>query len=71
MEYLLNEEYDYIMNKYHDQAKPFNPLRRFVRNDSIFDESTGLDAEHILNTIMVNDENYKHLPRLKKGSRNK
>lgn len=59
MEYISDKDYNYIMNKYHDQSKPFNGLNRFVRNDELFDENTGLDPNFIIENIMINDEKYK------------
>jgi len=61
MEYIKNADYEYIMNKYHDQAKPFNSFSRFIRRDEIFDESTGLDGEFIKEEIMRRDEQIKDL----------
>lgn len=62
MEYIKNADYEYIMNKYHDSSKPFNTFSRFIRNDEIFDESTGLDGEFIKGEIMRLDEQIKNLP---------
>lgn len=62
MEYIKNRDYDYIMNKYHDQSKPFNPHRRFIRRDEIFDEATGMDAEAIVAGILEQDARLGELP---------
>ena len=32
MEYIKNEDYAYIINKYHDNNKPFDSFQRFIRN---------------------------------------
>ena len=48
MEYIKKCDYDYIMNKYHDQEKPFDSHNRFVRHDAIFDEATGMDPDKII-----------------------
>lgn len=60
--FINDKDYEFISNKYHDTTKPFDPFRRFVRNDSIFDESTGMNAEDILKGIYENDNKYKTLP---------
>ncbi len=63
MEFIKSCDYSYIMNKYHDQSKPFDSLGRFVRNDDIFSPDTGLDGEEILNGILEQDKkiaNYLH-----------
>lgn len=62
MEYIKNADYDYIMNKYHDQSKPFNSLDRFHRHDEIFDNDTGLHGDDILEGIKNQDEEIKNLP---------
>ena len=62
MEYIKKQDYDYIMNKYHDQAKPFNPHRRFIRRDEIFDETTGMDGDNIIAGILEQDARNKDLP---------
>ena len=62
MEYIKNDDYQYIMNKYHDQNKPFDPLGRFVRNDEVFSPNTGMDGEEILKGILKQDKNLETLP---------
>lgn len=62
MEYIKPCDYDYIMNKYHDQDKPFNAHRRFIRHDEIFDCTTGMDGEDILAGILSRDAEISHLP---------
>lgn len=62
MEYINSASYDYIMNKYHDTTKPFEPLRRYnFRNDAIFSPESGMDPEALLDGIMENDAAYAHL----------
>ena len=61
MEYIKQQDYDYIMNKYHDQEKPFNPYNRFIRHDAIFDETTGMDPEVITAGILEQDARLKAL----------
>ena len=55
MEYIPQNSYDYIMNKYHPQDQPFDSFKRFIRHDAIFDESTGLSGEAILEGITTQD----------------
>ena len=62
MEYIKNEHYDYIMNKYHDQSEPFDSLKRFVRNDKIFDESSGMCANDIIEGIKEQDKKIAGAP---------
>lgn len=62
MEYIKEKDYDFIINKYHDSTKPFNPFRRFVRRDEIFVEENGLDGEKILEELVKRDEEIKDLP---------
>jgi hypothetical protein len=62
MKYINQADYDYIMNKYHDQDAPFNPLKRFVRNDKIFEASDGMEPEQLLAGILENDKIYQSLP---------
>ena len=61
MEYINDQSYNYIMSKYHDANKPFNPFNRFVRNDDYFDESTGMNADEIKNQLLENDKKDLHL----------
>ena len=58
MEYIPSADYDYIINKYHDTAKPFNRFARFLCNDALFDPATGLSAEEIRQGILDNDQQY-------------
>ena len=51
MTYIEPQDYDYIINKYHRQDRPFNPFSRFVTNDGIFEEGSGLSSEETLSTI--------------------
>ena len=62
MEYIKNKDYDYIMNKYHDQTKEFDPYNRFIRHDDIFSDETGMDADKIKEEIIYRDKEIKHLP---------
>ncbi len=62
MQYLTKESYEYIMNKYHDQSKPFDPHKRFIRRDEIFSAYTGMEGDKILSGILDNDKTYEPLP---------
>lgn len=72
MEYIKNTDYDYIMNKYHDQTKVIDSFdsshrgakifNRFIRHDDIFDESTGMDGEDIIDGIRQQDAQLQALP---------
>ena len=62
MYYIKDADFDFISNKYHDTKKPFDAFSRFVRNDSIFDETIGMDADEIIKGIYENDKKYKNLP---------
>ncbi|MBO5270950.1 MAG: hypothetical protein J6B77_09195 [Clostridia bacterium] len=62
MEYICPEDYEYIINKYHDTSKPFDPFKRFIRHDEIFSEDSGMPPEEILAGITENDRLYAHLP---------
>ena len=61
MEYIKQQDYHYIMNKYHDQEKPFNSFNRFIRRDVIFDEVTGMDPDKIITGIWEQDNRLKDL----------
>ena len=62
MQYIKEVDYHYISNKYHDTAKTFDGLKRFTRNDSLFDSSTGMDPEEIKKGLVKNDERYINDP---------
>ena len=62
MKYIDQRDYEYIKNKYHDTAKPFDPFNRFIRRDEIFSESTGMAPNDILSGIVENDKLYEDLP---------
>lgn len=62
MKYIKNDDYNYIINKYHDTDEPFDSLKRFVRNDKIFDSDSGLEPDKITSDIIQNDKLYSSLP---------
>lgn len=63
MQYVEDTSYEYIMNKYHDQNKPFDSFNRFLRRDEIFDAETGKDPEEImahLRALAASDDSRPH-----------
>ena len=62
MQYIRSEDYKYIMQKYADYPKSVHGRNRFVRQDRIFDEKTGLDGDFILSEIDKIDEANANLP---------
>ena len=61
MEYIKNSDYEFIMNKYHKQNEPFNSFVRFVRNDILYEENSGLAPDLIYKGIEEQDEKIKDL----------
>ncbi len=61
MHYISDRDYEYIKNKYHDTAKPYNSFARFVRRDEIFAEDTGMEYEALKAAFEANDEALSHL----------
>ena len=62
MKYIKEADYEYIINKYHDAGKPFDPFSRFIRRDEIFSEKTGMAPADILSGISENDKLYAEMP---------
>ena len=62
MHYISDRDYEYISNKYHDTAKPFDPFMRFIRRDEIISPETGMKPDSIISGIWDNDALYKDLP---------
>lgn len=62
MEIVKFENQDYIMNKYHMQDKPFNPFSRFIRNDEIFCDESGLSPQEIISGIIELDNRISEMP---------
>ena len=62
MEIVKFENQDYIMNKYHMQDKPFNPFSRFIRNDEIFSDESGLSPQEIMSGIIELDNRISEMP---------
>lgn len=53
---------DYILNKYHAQDEPFDPHKRFIRREALFDSTTGLDGDAIIAGILAQDAALADLP---------
>lgn len=64
MKYIPDFDYNYIINKFYDTTKPFNPLRRFIRYDELFEASTGMVPEEIEKEMDLRDEANTNLPHL-------
>ena len=62
MKYINQQDYEYIMNKYHDASKPFDGHARFIRRDMLFTPEAGMAPEDILAGIWENDILYQYLP---------
>lgn len=63
MEYIKSEDFEYIINKYHDGGRPLGPREnRFVRQDRYFGESTGISGDEIIAGIIGNDGKLSDLP---------
>ena len=58
MKYVNQQDYEYIMNKYHDTKKAFDSNRRFIRHDEIFPPDSGMVPEDIIAGIIENDALY-------------
>ena len=63
MKYIKVRDYEYIINKYHDTTKPFDPFTRFIRRDEIFSADTGMAPDDILSGLAENEKCNKALPR--------
>ncbi|MBR2180617.1 MAG: hypothetical protein IJ949_01870 [Oscillospiraceae bacterium] len=62
MEYIKKTDYDYIMNKYHDQSEPYEGTEdKFKRHDVIFDAQTGMDGDEIQKKVLENDSASEHM----------
>lgn len=61
MKYVNERTYDYIINKYHDTTKPFDPHNRFIRRDELFCSESGMAPDEIMAGILTNDKQYDHL----------
>ncbi len=61
MEYIHDTDYAYITEKYRDLTNRSHTSNRFVRNDALFAESTGLTSDEILEGIRKQDSTLTHL----------
>ena len=61
MQFIKAEDYDYIMKKYSDDPRPIPERSRFIRQDKIFNENTGLDGDLIISEIVDLDKRNEHL----------
>ena len=61
MEYIHDTDYAYITEKYRDLTNRSHTSNRFVRNDALFAESTGLTSDEILEGIRKQDSVLSHL----------
>ncbi|MBR2973671.1 MAG: hypothetical protein IKC41_05580, partial [Clostridia bacterium] len=59
---IKDEDYNFILNKFHDTNGPFNPMNQFIRHDAIFDADTGMDGDELIKGISENDKQYADLP---------
>ena len=62
MQYIKDNDYQYIMNKYHDSSKPFDGHRRFIRRDEIFENMPGMDAEKVIEGAIEQDKLLENEP---------
>ena len=62
MKYIRQDDFEYIINKYHDSSEPFDGHSRFIRRDGLFSPETGMTPEGILSGIQENDKQYEALP---------
>ena len=56
MEYIRNEDLDYILNKYHDTAQPWTGHARFIPANAPFPRENGKDPDEIRDMIVAQDE---------------
>ena len=63
MEYIKDSDLSYILNKYHDTSKPWNPLNRFLPANAPFPRDNGQDPERICEMILDQDATLADQPR--------
>ena len=56
MKYILQDDFEYIINKYHDASKPFDGYARFIRRDELFTPEAGMAPDDIISGIIENDK---------------
>ena len=62
MKYIKQQDYEYIINKYHDTQKPFDPYRRRDYHGYEYDADTGLSDEEIKRGLLEADKILSSLP---------
>jgi formate C-acetyltransferase len=63
MEYIKEQDLDYILNKFHDTHKPFTGFERFIiRRDEIFSKDTGMNPDSVVECVLRQDERLKDFP---------
>lgn len=62
MKYIKKCDYDYITNKYHDTAEPFDGYDRMAYHGHDYDSATGLTDEEIKSGLIALSERYEGAP---------
>ncbi len=62
MEYIKAEDYEYIVNKYHDATKPFDPYQRMAYHGYEYDPGTGRSDEEIKQGLVELEKEYATSP---------
>ena len=62
MRYIDQQDYEYIINKYHDTTKPFDPYRRREYHGYEYDAATGLSDDQIKAGLLEADKDLSSLP---------
>jgi len=62
MKFIPEQDYDYLINKYHDTKKPFDPYKRRAYHGYDYDKSTGLSDEEIFEGLLVLDKELQDYP---------
>lgn len=62
MKLIPKQDYDYLINKYHDTKKPFDPYKRRAYHGYDYDKSTGLSDEEIFEGLSVLEKEFEELP---------
>ncbi|MBE6546673.1 MAG: hypothetical protein E7668_04450 [Ruminococcaceae bacterium] len=62
MEFIKQEDREYIENKYHDTKKPFDPYHRRAYHGYEYDHSTGLSDGEIQAELLILSQDYATAP---------
>ena len=62
MKRIRDDDFEYIINKYHDASADFDGFARFIRRDEIFSPESGMAPDDIIAGIWENDEFYRTMP---------